>query len=118
MNLKSGYKKLNKKEANQKIDIDWPNVSVKYVTFRDLDRMNAIKNLIKGAAATIFSTCMFTFLIMLIVMTPDPNGTINYNLVGGILIIFVAMFIYGLFKLNFVEEFLKRGNQKWERHTR
>jgi hypothetical protein len=79
----------------------------KYVTLRDLDRRVAEMNLIKGASATIFSTCMFTFLAMLIIMTPDPKGSINYPLVVSLLVTFGGIFLYGVLKLDSVEKFLK-----------
>jgi hypothetical protein len=83
----------------------------KYVTLRDLDRRVAERNLVMGVAATIFSTCMFTFFTMLIAMTPDPDGLINYPLVIAILVTFAGVFIYGLCRLDSVEKYLKRGKQ-------
>jgi hypothetical protein len=82
-----------------------------YVTLRDLDREVASKNLIMGAAATIFSTCMFTFFTMLIAMTPDPKGLINYPLVVTILFTFACLLFYGLWKIDLVDKYLKKGKQ-------
>jgi hypothetical protein len=84
-------------------------MSDKYVTLRDLDRRVALMNLIKGAAATIFSSGMFTFFTMLIAMTPDPDGLINYPLVVTILVVLAGIFIYGLWMLDSLEKYLKKG---------
>jgi hypothetical protein len=90
------------------IDIDWPTVKA------NLDKIESIKmretraDLLKGACAMLFSSVLGTVFLMLIIMTPDPDGLINYKGAGAILIILFLIFIYSIKKLDIVDNFLKK----------
>lgn len=93
------------------IDIDWPTVKA------DIDKLNSIRkqetrtDLIRGVAAMLFSSVLGTVFSMLIIMTPDPDGLINYKGAGAILIVLFLIFLYSIRKLDKVDDFLKeKGN--------
>jgi hypothetical protein len=64
------------------------------------------KNLFKGYISAIVSISMFFIIGVVVVMSPDPDGKINYNLVSSILGALVVLFGYGLYKIEGVFKFL------------
>jgi len=64
-------------------------------------------SLIKGASALVVSVGLFFVILMLVVMTPDPNHELNYKIffiVEGILFL---VFLYGGYKLDKLAKFLR-----------
>lgn len=72
-----------------------------------IQRGKASKNLIVGVCSTLFSSWLGVSFMMMIVMTP-PDEKINYKLAGVILCILGVIFLYGVSKLDRVQNYLTR----------
>jgi hypothetical protein len=96
---------------NNKLDLDWPNIECDLEKLNTIERNGAIMDLIKGVGAMLFSSVLFTLFMMMVIMTPDPDGLIHYKGAFAILMILFFIFLYSIKKICDVEKFLKqKGN--------
>jgi len=65
------------------------------------------QKLIKGVAAVMFGSNLFFMTILLVTLTPDPKGDIDYFGVLGFLMACMFVFIYGSNKLTKLEKMLE-----------
>ena len=63
--------------------------------------------IVKGVGALVFGVGLFFVILMLVVMTPDPNHEINYTIFGIVEGILLLVIIYGGYKLDRLAKFLR-----------
>ncbi len=73
--------------------------------------------LLKGAGALVIGVGLFFTILMLIVMTPDPNQEIKYTLLVILEVFLLGVIIYGAATLHRLDKFLRlceRTTEVWQ----